>query len=72
MAYPKFPQAPPLHVPDVWHASGAGQDFGVPAHTALELHWPLIMQGLPVSHIVPGIAVGLEHAPLAGLHMPAT
>jgi hypothetical protein len=30
------------------------------------------VQGLPSSHVVPSGAVGLEQAPLTGLHVPAT
>jgi hypothetical protein len=35
-------------------------------------HWPLMHKGLPSLQGVPWGAVGFEHAPVAGSHIPAT
>jgi hypothetical protein len=61
----------PLHVPGWWHWSGAAQVNGVPAHTPL-VHTSFCVHALPSLQVVPLAALGFEHAPVAGLHVPGT
>jgi hypothetical protein len=49
----------------------AGQLTGVPVHVPL-MHWPPVMQGSLGVQPIPFVAAGFEHAPVAGLHVPAT
>src|SRR5262249_2806186 len=61
-----------LHVPATWHWSLAVHVTGLePVHAPF---WQesLCVQALPSLHAVPFDAVGLEHAPVVGLHVPAT
>jgi hypothetical protein len=60
-----------LHVPATWHWSVAVQVIElVPMHVPL-WHVSVWVQALPSLHAVPFVAVGLEHAPVLGLHVPA-
>jgi hypothetical protein len=60
-----------LHVPAAWHWSAALHETGlVPAH-APDRHVSVFVQAFPSLHGVPSASVGLEHAPVAGLHAPA-
>src|SRR5439155_376888 len=61
-----------LHVPATWHWSEAVQTTGLePVHVPL---WQVsvCVQALPSLHAVPFADVGLEHAPVDVLHVPAT
>ena len=60
-----------LHVPAVWHWSSAVHVTGLdPVHVPLS-HASVRVHALPSLHVVPFAAVGLEHAPLVGSHVPA-
>jgi hypothetical protein len=69
-----FEQAPVdvLHVPAVWHWSEAVQFTGFEPTQAPDWQVSLWVQALPSLHAVPLFAVGFEHAPVDGLHVPAT
>ena len=43
----------------------------VPAQTP-PVQTSVVVLGLPSSHVVPFVAFGFEHTPVAGLHVPAT
>jgi hypothetical protein len=61
-----------LHVPATWHWSLAVHVTGfVPVHTPA-WHESLCVHELPSLQVVPSDDVGLEHAPVAGLHVPTT
>src|SRR5258706_7042936 len=59
-----------LHVPGAWHWSGTGQLTGFEPTQPPPWHASLWVQALPSLHDVPSLAVGFEHAPLAGLQLP--
>jgi hypothetical protein len=67
-----FEQVPVLglHVPATWHWSEGAHVTVVPAHAPL-VHTSLVVHALPSLHVVPFVAVGLEHAPVLGLQVPA-
>src|SRR5439155_1035015 len=61
-----------LQVPATWHWSEAVQTTGLlPVQSPL---WQVsvCVQALPSLHAVPSIVAGFEHAPVAGLQVPAT
>jgi hypothetical protein len=58
----------PLHV-RVLHVSLVHVMF-VPAQTAAAEHTSLYVHALPSLHAAP-VAIGFEHTPVAGLHVPA-
>ena len=60
-----------LQVPAEWHWSSAVHTTAVPVH---EPDWQVspVVHPLPSLHPVPFGAVGFEHVPFAGLHVPAT
>jgi hypothetical protein len=61
-----------LQVPAAWHWSDAPQTTGSdPTQTPLS-HASTCVQALPSVHAVPFAAVGFEHTPLDGSHVPAT
>jgi len=61
-----------LHVPTTWHWSLAEHATGLtPVHAPL-WHVSVWVQALPSLHAVPFVAIGFEHAPVLGLHVPAT
>jgi hypothetical protein len=61
-----------LHVPTSWHWSLALHVTGFePAHTPL-WHVSVCVHAVPSLHAVPLAFCGFEHAPVAGLHVPAT
>jgi hypothetical protein len=49
----------------------AGQLTGVPVHTPA-MQWSLVRHGSLAVHMVLFGAVGFEHVPVEGLHVPAT
>jgi hypothetical protein len=61
-----------LHVPATWHASVATHVTGFePVHTP-DWQESLCVQAFPSLQLVPFAAAGFEHAPVLGLHVPAT
>jgi hypothetical protein len=62
---------PVLHVPARWHASSAGQDFGLPPRHVPSL-WQVsvCVQAFPSVHVAP-VATGLEHFPVVMSQVPA-
>jgi hypothetical protein len=59
------------HVPTTWHASLAVHTIGLsPVHVPL-WQMSLSVQALPSLHAVPFAALGFEHAPVVGSHVPA-
>ena len=61
-----------LHVPATWHASLAAHVTGFePVHTP-DWQESLWVHAFPSLQLVPFGAVGFEHAPVLGLHVPAT
>ena len=61
-----------LQVPAVWHWSSAVHVTGLdPVHVPLS-QASLCVHAFPSLQLVPFVAVGLEQAPLAGSHVPAT
>ncbi len=61
-----------LQVPAAWHWSEATHVTGfAPAHVPL-WHESDCVQALPSLHVVPSVAVGFEHCPVEGEHVPAT
>ena len=60
----------PSHVDAAWHSAGV-QAYAVPPHAPL-VHLSFFEQATPSSQLVPLGAAGLEHAPVAGLHVPGT
>jgi len=60
-----------LHVPATWHESLAVQTFAVPPQVPL-VQTSLVVHRLPSLHVVPSVAAGFEHMPVAGLQAPAT
>jgi hypothetical protein len=61
-----------LQVPAVWHESGAVHVTWLPAVHTPDLHVSLKSHALPSLHVVPSVAAGFEHWPVAVLHVPAT
>jgi hypothetical protein len=59
-------------VPTTWHWSDAVQVTGLPPTQLPPWHVSVNVQALPSLHVVPFEAVGFEHAPVDGLHVPAT
>jgi hypothetical protein len=61
-----------LQTPATWHWSLAVHVMGFdPVHTPA-LHASVCVHPLPSLQVVPSGAVGLEHVPVLGLHVPAT
>jgi len=61
-----------LQIPAVWQVSDAAQVTGLaPVHMP-EAHRSTWVQALLSSQVVPSAAGGLVHAPVEGLHVPAT
>jgi hypothetical protein len=61
-----------LQVPATWHGSLAVHVTELlPVHVPL-WHVSVWVHALPSLHAVPFAAVGFEHAPLLGSHVPAT
>ena len=60
-----------LHVPATWHESLAVHTFAVPPQVPL-VQTSLVVHRLPSLHVVPSVAAGFEHMPVAGLQAPAT
>ena len=59
-----------LHVPTVWQASKALQDFGLlPRHVPSLWHVCVCKHAFPASHVAP-VATGCEHLPLVMSHVP--
>src|SRR5439155_544869 len=63
---------PGLHVPASWHWSCAVQVTEVPAVHVPPWQVSLSVQASPSLHPVPSGLLGLEHSPVAGLHVPAS
>jgi hypothetical protein len=61
-----------LHVPGTWHESDAVQVTGLEPVHAPAWHESICVHELLSLQLVPFGAVGLEHAPVDGLHVPAT
>ena len=59
-------------VPAVWHWSLAAQVFVVVGVQTPALQASPVVQALPSLQVVPSAAVGLVHAPVVVLHVPAT
>jgi hypothetical protein len=55
-----------------WHWSGAVHWIGLPPVQVPAWHVSVCVQALPSLQLVPSLAFGLEHVPVAGLHTPAT
>jgi hypothetical protein len=62
---------PGLHVPATWHWSDAVHVTAVPAQLPL-VHTSPVVHAFPSLQAVPFEAVGFEHVPVLGLHVPAT
>jgi hypothetical protein len=60
------------HVPATWHASEAVQATGFEPVQVPVWHESLCVHALPSLHAVPSGAVGFEHWPVPGSHVPAT
>jgi hypothetical protein len=60
-----------LQVEAVWHAPEVHVTAAPPAHTPDWQESPCV-HAFPSLHVVPFAAVGFEHAPVDGLHVPAT
>jgi hypothetical protein len=60
------------HVPATWHGLEATHATGFDPVHAPPWHVSLWVHALPSLHTVPFVAVGFEHEPLAGSHVPAT
>jgi len=61
-----------LQVPAVWHWSEAAQTTGfVPVHAPL-WHVSVWVHASPSLQVAPFGLAGLEHVPVAGLHVPAS
>jgi len=60
------------HVPVAWHWFCAVHTTGFAPTHAPATHASLWVHRLPSSHAVPSAFGGFEHAPVAGLHTPAT
>ena len=61
-----------LQLPAAWQASPATQVTGLdPVHAPL-WHVSVWVHAFPSLHVVPFAAAGFEHAPVAGLQVPAT
>jgi hypothetical protein len=59
------------HVPATWHWSLAAHRTGFePVHTPA-MHASVCVHALPSLQVVPSGALGFEHIPLLGLHVPA-
>jgi phosphoglycerate dehydrogenase-like enzyme len=69
-----FEQAPVLvlHVPGTWHWSLAAHVTGFDPVQIPAWHASLCVHALPSLQVVPSEALGLEHAPVLVLHVPAT
>jgi len=60
------------HVPAMWHWSDAVHTTGLPPVQTPAWHVSFCVHPLPSLQPVPFTAVGLEHMPVDGLHVPAT
>src|SRR5206468_393724 len=60
-----------LQVPAVWHWSEAVQTTGLPPVQRPLWQVSVCVQALPSLHAVPSVLAGSEHAPVAGLQVPA-
>src|SRR5437773_11111554 len=58
-------------VPAVWHWSAAVQTPGLPPVQTPLRQVSVCVQALPSLHAVPSVLAGSEHAPVAGLQVPA-
>jgi hypothetical protein len=69
-----FEQAPVagLHAPETWHWSDAVQVTGFAPAQMPAWHVSVRVQAFPSLQAVPFSAFGFEHAPVVGLHVPAT
>src|SRR5439155_237720 len=61
-----------LHVPASWHWSGAGHTTALPPVQTPPWQASLCVHRLPSLQAVPFGFAGLEHAPVAGLQVPAS
>jgi hypothetical protein len=61
-----------LQVPAMWHWSDAAQVTGLAPVHAPAWHVSVCVHALPSLQVVPFAAAGLEHCPVAALHVPAT
>jgi hypothetical protein len=61
-----------LHVPATWHWSSAVHVTGFPPVHVPDWHVSVCVHALPSLHALPSGFVGFEHAPVVGLHVPAT
>lgn len=61
-----------LHVPALWHWSSAVHVTGFDPVQTPVWHVSVCVHALPSLHVVPFDAVGFEHVPVEGLHVPAT
>jgi hypothetical protein len=61
-----------LHVPEMWHWSLAVQTTELPPMHVPFWQVSVWVHALPSLHVVPFVATGFEHAPVDGLHVPAT
>jgi hypothetical protein len=60
-----------LHVPAVWHWSGAGQTTGRVPVQVPPSHVSVCVHAFPSSQSVPSARGGFEHAPVPGSQVPA-
>src|SRR5438552_1278666 len=61
-----------LHVPASWHSSCAAQTTGAPGTQLPLSHTSPTVHASSSVHVLPLALAGLEHAPVAGLHVPAS
>jgi hypothetical protein len=61
-----------LHVPGLWQESPAAHLTELPAVQTPAWQVSFKSQAFPSLHAVPFDAIGFEHAPVLGLHVPAT
>src|SRR5205814_1115890 len=61
-----------LHVPASWHSSCAAQTTGAPGTQLPLSHTSPTVHASSSVHVLPLALAGLEHAPVAGSHVPAS
>ena len=60
-----------LHVPGLWHWSGAGQTTVLPPVHVPPWQVSVCVHPFPSLHALPSGLAGFEQFPVAGLHVPA-
>src|SRR2546426_581715 len=61
-----------VHVPALWHWSGAGQTTEFPPMHVPPWHVSVCVHAFPSLHALPSDFAGFEQVPVAGLHVPAS